>query len=85
MVYFVLFLYFCVSLDHFGFAFSNLVLLGLFFYYLAKRLSGKDVSEMTYFMSSGTYNLTHFSSVSGSGRAIGIWVCLCVWCPNNIF
>jgi len=37
MVYFV---FLCVSLDHFGFVFSNLVLLGLvFFQYRAKRLA----------------------------------------------
>jgi len=29
----------------------------LIFQYLAKRLAGKNVSEMTYFVSGGTYNL----------------------------
>jgi len=43
LVYFVFLCFFCVSLDHFGFVFSNFVL-----------LAGKNVSEMTYFMSSGT-------------------------------
>ena len=44
----------CVSLDHFGFVFSNFILLGLsLFQYRAKRLAGKNVSEMTYFVSSG--------------------------------
>jgi len=46
---------FFVSLGHFGFVFSNFVLLGLvFFQYRAKRLAGKNVSEMTCFVSSGT-------------------------------
>jgi len=56
---------FCVSLDHFGFVllvllgfvFSNFVLLGLAFSVQAKRLAGKNVSEVTYFVSSGTQNL----------------------------
>ena len=50
------FLCFCVSLDHFGFVFFNFVLLGLvFFQYRAKRLAaGKNISEMSYFVSSGT-------------------------------
>jgi len=45
-------MYFFVSLDHFGFVL--LVLLGLFFQYRAKRLAAKNVSKMTYFVSSGT-------------------------------
>jgi len=54
---------FCVSLDHFGFVFYNSVLLGLvFFQYRAKRLAVKKVSEMTDFVSSGTWHLTQFSS-----------------------
>ena len=44
---------FRVSLDHFGFVFSNFILLGLVFRYWAKKLAGKNVSEMTYFVSSG--------------------------------
>jgi len=32
---------------HFGFVFSNFVLLDLVFSYRAKRLAGKNVSEMT--------------------------------------
>jgi len=47
----------CANLDHFCFVFSVLVLSGLvFFQYRAKRLAGKNVSEMTrgYFVSSGT-------------------------------
>jgi len=48
-------LYFCVSVDHFGFVFSNLAFWGLvFFHCRAKSLAGKSVSEMTYFVSSGT-------------------------------
>ena len=46
---------FCVSLDHFRFVL--LVLLGLAFSVQAKRLAGKNVSEVTYFVSSGTQNL----------------------------
>jgi len=50
-----IFIFFCVSLDHFGSVFSNFVLLGLvLFQYQAKRLDGKNVCEMTYFVSSGT-------------------------------
>ena len=48
----LVFMYFFVSLDHFGFVL--LVLLGLFFQYRAKRLAGKNVSKMTYSVSSGT-------------------------------
>jgi len=45
----------CVSLDHFGFVFCKLVWFSLvFFQYRAKRLAGKNVSEMTYFVSSET-------------------------------
>jgi len=62
---------FSVSLDHLG-----LVLLvsfvGFVFFstdYRAKRLAGKNVSELTYFVSSGTLNLapsiaSHFYNVS---------------------
>jgi len=48
-VYFV-FCVFCVSLDDFGFVLSKLF---GFFQHRAKRLAGKNVSEMTYFVSSG--------------------------------
>jgi len=48
-----IFVCFCVSLGHFDFVLF--VLLGLvFFQYGAKRLAGQNVSEMTYFVSSGT-------------------------------
>jgi len=57
-----IFVYFCVSLDHFGFVL--LVLLGLFFQYRAKRLAWKNISEMTYFVSSGTVN--HAASIHSS-------------------
>jgi len=52
----VCFVFFCASLGHFGFVFFNLVLLGLVFQYLARarRLAGKNVYEMTCFVSSGT-------------------------------
>jgi len=55
--------YLCVSviLDHFAFVFFKLVLLRLvFFQYQAKRLAGKNVSEMTCFVSSGTSNVAPF-------------------------
>ena len=46
-----------VSLDHFGFV----LLVGFvgfgFFQYRAKRLAGKNVSEMAYSVTSGTLNL----------------------------
>ena len=45
--------FFCVSLDHFGFVLSFFLLLGLVFPYRAKRLAGKNVSEMTCFVSIG--------------------------------
>jgi len=53
-----IFVFFCVSLDHFDFAILdyliNLVLLGrVFLQYQAKRLARKNVTEMTYFVSSG--------------------------------
>ena len=45
----------CVSLDHFGFMFSNFVLLDLVFFSTETRyLAGKSVSEMICFVSSGT-------------------------------
>jgi len=47
-----IFVCFCVSLDHFDFVL--LVLMGLLFQYRAKRVAGKNVSEMTCFVSSGT-------------------------------
>ena len=48
-----IFVRFCVILCNFGFVL--LFLLGFVsFYYRAKRLTGKNVSEMTYFVSSGT-------------------------------
>jgi len=43
-----IFVCFCVSLDHFGFVL--LVLLGSVFHYRSKRLAGKNVSKMTYFL-----------------------------------
>ena len=50
-----IFVFFCdVSLDHFGFVFSNFVLSGLVSQYQAKRSAGKNVSEMSYFVSSRT-------------------------------
>jgi len=48
-----IFVFFCVSLDHFGSVFSNFVLLGFVFSVRATRSAGKNVSEMTYFVSSG--------------------------------
>jgi len=38
------------------------------FHYLAKRLAGRNVSEMTYFVSGGTWNLNSVSHFC------------CVWC-----
>ena len=49
-----IFVFFCVSLDHSGFVFSNFVLSGLVSQYQAKRSAGKHVSEMSYFVSSRT-------------------------------
>jgi len=46
----------CVSLDHFDCVL--LVFFGGGVQYRAERLAGKNVSEMTYFVSSGTSNLT---------------------------
>jgi len=57
-----IFVCFYFSLDHFTFVFSNLGLLDDFFHYRAKRLTGKNVSEITYCESSGTLNCTQFSS-----------------------
>jgi len=45
------------SLGHFVLVLLAFVELGLVFQYLAKRLAGKNVSEMTYSTSSGTSNL----------------------------
>ena len=47
-------LFFCVSLDNFGFVFSNFVLFGLVSSLPSQDIQGKNVSEMTYFVSSGT-------------------------------
>ena len=41
------------SLGHFVLVLLAFVVLGLVFQYLAKRLAGKNISEMTYFVSSG--------------------------------
>jgi len=47
----------CVSLGHFGFV-SLVSFVGFsFFQYRAKRLAGKNVSKITYFVSSGTSKL----------------------------
>ena len=45
---------FCFSLDRFVFVLSKLVVFGLVSSVLAKRLAGKNVSKMTYFVSSRT-------------------------------
>jgi len=51
----VFFVCFRVTLHHFGFVLSKLILLGLvFFQYCAKRLAGKNVAEMTYLLSTET-------------------------------
>ena len=49
-------MYFYVSLDYFGLMLLvTFCWVGLcFFHYRAKRLAGKNVSETTYFVSSGT-------------------------------
>jgi len=63
------FLCFCVSSDFF--CFVLLVSLGLVsFQYRAKRLAGKNVSEMTYFVSIGRLNLAPSIREMGSKRWI---------------
>jgi len=42
-----------ISLDYFVLVLFSFVVLGLVLQYYAKRLAGKNVSEMTYFVSSG--------------------------------
>jgi len=48
---------FRVSLGHFVLVLLAFVVFDLVFQYLAERLAGKNVSEITYFVSSGTQNL----------------------------
>jgi len=43
----------CVSLDHFGFVFSKLVLLGLVFSVLSQERDWEERLQMTYFVSTG--------------------------------
>jgi len=45
----------------------------LFLQYYAKRLAGKNVSEMTYFVSSGMSNLNQLNFVK-----VYVFVCVCV-------
>ena len=40
---------FCVSLDHYGFVFSKLVLLELLLSLLIRAIAAKNVSKMTFF------------------------------------
>jgi len=50
--------FFSFSLDYFVLVLFALVVFGFMSSVLAKRLSGKNVSEMTYFVWSGTISLT---------------------------
>ena len=59
---FIFCVFFHVSLGHFVFVLLAFVVLGLFFQYFATRLAGKNVSKMTYFVSSGTQTLTRRSA-----------------------
>ena len=53
-----IFVCFCVSLDRFGFVLLLVSFVGfVFFQFFAKRLAGKNVSEMAHFVSSSTLNL----------------------------
>jgi len=47
-----IFMFFCDSLDHFGFVFCNLVLLGWFFSVLSQEI-GWEERLRNYFLSSG--------------------------------
>ena len=51
-------MFFSFSLDYFVLVLFALVVFGFMSSVLAKRLSGKNVSEMTYFVWSGTISLT---------------------------
>ena len=51
-------MFFSFSLDYFVLVLFALVVFGFMSSVLAKRLSGKNVSEMTYFGWSGTISLT---------------------------
>jgi len=42
MVYFVFLCFFCVSLDHFGFVFSNFILLSLVFSVLSQEIGWEE-------------------------------------------
>ena len=61
--------------DHFGFVFSYFVLIGSVFQYRATRLAGKNISKMTYFVSSRMENLTQLSFYTS------IWELRCVLMP----
>jgi len=52
-----IFVRFCVCLDHFSFVLLVVSLNLFFFQYRAERLAGKNVSEITYFVSKGTLSL----------------------------